>query len=56
MQIMKYRFLFFHVNTNTISLTSISNKRLKLVNAKAVKQKKLTTNAATVLGLSSTQQ
>ena len=40
MQIMKYGFLFFHVNTNTISLTSISNKRLKPVNTKAVKQKK----------------
>ena len=41
MKNMKYKFYIFHVNTNTISLTSTSNKRLKLINAKAVKQKNL---------------
>ena len=49
--------LYFHVNTGTISLTSISDKRLKHIHTKAaVKQKKLTINAATVLRLNSTQQ
>ena len=42
MKNMKYGFYIFHVNTNTISLTSTSNKRLKLINTKAaVKQKDL---------------
>ena len=42
MKNMKYGIYIFHVNTNTISLTSISNKLLKLVNTKAaVKQKNL---------------
>ena len=39
---MKYGFYIFHINTNTISLTSISNKRLRSVSTKTVKQKKLT--------------
>ena len=39
---MKYGFYIFHVNTNAISPARISNKRLKLINAKAaVKQKNL---------------
>ena len=52
------RILYFSCKyTNTISLTSISNKRLKLINTKAaVKQKQLTIYAATILRLSSTQQ
>ena len=51
------RFYIFHVNTDMISLTSISNKYLKHIHIKAaVKQKKLTIYAATILQLSSTQQ
>lgn len=42
MKNMKYGFYFFHVNANPISPARISNKRLKLINAKAaVKQKNL---------------
>ena len=39
MKYMKYRFYVFHVNTNIISLTSISNKCLKLINTKGVNKK-----------------
>ena len=53
---MKYKFYIFHVNAD-IPLTSISNKRLKHIHTKAaVKQKKLTIYAATIIQLSSTQQ
>ena len=53
----KYGFYIFHVNTDMISLANISNKRLKHIHTKAaVKQKKLTIYAATILRLSSTQQ
>ena len=53
----KYGFYIFHVNTDMISLASISSKRLKHIHTKAaVKQKKLTIYAATILRLSSTQQ
>ena len=42
MKNMKHGFYIFHVNTNTMFLASILNKRLKLINTKAaVKQKKL---------------
>ena len=41
MKYMKYRFYVFHVNTNIISLTSISNKCLKLINTKGVNKKNL---------------
>ena len=59
---MKYGFYISHVNTNTIFLTSISNKKdLKQApqtdkHKGSSQTKKLTIYAATILRLSSTQQ
>ena len=52
---MKYGFYIFRVNTNTISLISISNKFLKLINTKAAVKKKLTIYAAIILRLNGPQ-
>ena len=55
----KYKFDILHVNTDMISLTSITYKRLKNIYTEtAVKQtkKKRAIYAATILRLSSTQQ
>ena len=55
MQIMKYGFLVFHVNTNRISFTSISKQASQTGEHKSSKSKKLTIYASTVPRLSSTQ-
>ena len=56
MKKMQCGFFFFHVNTNTISLTSISNRRLKLINTKAAVKQEITVCTAIMLRLNSTQQ